>query len=132
MACGLTALFSGLFFSPFQNFPALQVAAPMIAHNLLEQRFGLPKGHVFTHRSVISSALIIFMALIAVMTMNSLDKVVSLMGSLLGCPIAFCVPPLIHNELVESHTQRQNINRLVAGAGFVAMILASAATVLTW
>lgn len=70
---------------------------------------------------------------IAVMAMDSLDKVVSLMGSLLGCPIAFVVPPLIHSRLdANISPQRKFVNQIVAGLGILAMILASLATVITW
>ncbi|MEM7318680.1 MAG: ABC transporter substrate-binding protein, partial [Pseudomonadota bacterium] len=43
---------------------------------------------------VIASVLVCLLAVVAAATMDSLDKVVSLMGSLLGCPIAFVFPPL--------------------------------------
>jgi solute carrier family 36 (proton-coupled amino acid transporter) len=65
--------------------------------------------------------------------MDSLDKVVSLMGSLLGCPIAFIFPPLIHLKLDEHITPaRKRGDQIVVAAGFCAMILASAITLLTW
>jgi proton-coupled amino acid transporter len=59
---------------------------------------------------------------------------VSLMGSLLGCPIAFVVPPLIHSQLCSDGMSgwRQNTNQAVAIAGMVAMVLASITTIYNW
>jgi proton-coupled amino acid transporter len=62
-----------------------------------------------------------------------LDKVVSLMGSLLGCPIAFVFPPLIHSQLDPNlSVGRRWGNRITACLGVVAMVLASTTTLLTW
>jgi len=77
--------------------------------------------------------MVIGLALVAVATMESLDKVVSLMGSLLGCPIAFVFPPLIHSQLAADLTPRRLwCNRIVAGLGVGAMVVASITTLLTW
>eukprot|EP00539_Tryblionella_compressa_P020257 CAMPEP_0178861546 /NCGR_PEP_ID=MMETSP0747-20121128/2335_1 /TAXON_ID=913974 /ORGANISM="Nitzschia punctata, Strain CCMP561" /LENGTH=65 /DNA_ID=CAMNT_0020528075 /DNA_START=449 /DNA_END=646 /DNA_ORIENTATION=- len=65
--------------------------------------------------------------------MDSLDKVVSLMGSLLGCPLAFVFPPLIHNNLDKNISSgRMTANRIIAGLGVCAMVLASVTTLITW
>ena len=66
--------------------------------------------------------------------MDSLDKVVSLMGSLLGCPIAFVFPPLIQLKLMgdDMTSTGRLLNYFVMALGFVAMVLASITTILTW
>lgn len=73
------------------------------------------------------------LAVVAVCTMNSLDKVVSLMGSLLGCPIAFVFPPLIHSRLDPNVTPTKKvINYVVSGMGVLAMVAASFTTLAKW
>lgn len=118
---------------PLQNFPALEIATRSIS-SLLIDNAGFRKNSFLTRRNVISSFLVLALAIVALFTMNSLDKVVSLMGSLLGCPIAFCVPPLIHTQLCSEGltTWRRSCNQLVAVAGLVAMVLASIETLVTW
>lgn len=125
-----------MFTFPLQNFPALEIACHSIKASIfpLKESSTNTKNHTcWTQRNVISSFLVAFLAVIAVCTMDSLDKVVSLMGSLLGCPIAFIMPPLIHSSLATDITpSRLWCNRIVAGLGVVAMVLASVTTLLTW
>lgn len=82
---------------------------------------------------MIASVLVCLLAVVAAATMDSLDKVVSLMGSLLGCPIAFVFPPLIHSRLDPAISQRRKItNYIVAALGIVAMIYSSITTIMVW
>ena len=82
-----------------------------------------------------SSILVALLALIAATTMESLDKVVSFLGGLLGCPIAFIFPPLIHLKLAGRagtlSQGRKVMDILVALMGFVAMILSTSTTLIT-
>ena len=66
--------------------------------------------------------------------MNDLDKVVSLMGSLLGCPLAFVIPPLIQNQLAKGQIGewKRRVNIMVAVLGVGAMIVSSVTTLLKW
>ena len=132
-----------IFTFPLQNFPALEIACRTIQAVVWANHGGAgttpsrtSSKPFLTKRSVVSSCLVALLAVVAVCTMDSLDKVVSLMGSLLGCPIAFVFPPLIHSSLVgranKLSTRRKYLNYLVAGLGVVAMILASAVTLMTW
>jgi proton-coupled amino acid transporter len=120
-----------VFTFPLQNFPALEIATRTISSVLAPgQKAG---RHFYTRRNVISSVLVAVLAVVAVLTMDSLDKVVSLMGSLLGCPIAFVFPPLIHSQLDPNlSVGRRWGNRITACLGVVAMVLASTTTLLTW
>lgn len=120
-----------VFTFPLQNFPALEIATRSISSVLAPgQKAG---RHFYTRRNVISSILVALLAVAAVLTMDSLDKVVSLMGSLLGCPIAFVFPPLIHSQLEPNlSVGRRWGNRITACLGVVAMVLASTTTLLTW
>jgi proton-coupled amino acid transporter len=120
-----------VFTFPLQNFPALEIACRTISSILAPGQKA--SRHFYTRRNVISSVLVALLAVVAVCTMDSLDKVVSLMGSLLGCPIAFVFPPLIHSQLDPNlSVGRLWANRITACLGVVAMVLASTTTLLTW
>jgi proton-coupled amino acid transporter len=132
-----------IFTFPLQNFPSLEIAcaaiSSVVTQNSSSQRYcstsplGRVIGKVLRNRNVVSSLLVCLLGVIAVLTMERLDKVVSLMGSLLGCPLAFCAPPLIHNQLDTSLSRRRVWqNKTVSYLGFGAMILASVTTILTW
>jgi proton-coupled amino acid transporter len=120
-----------IFTFPLQNFPSLEIACRSITAAMqgsCGKASSCPQQH-----NVIASILMCVLAVVAISTMDSLDKVVSLMGSLLGCPIAFIFPPLIHNKLAPNLPEtRKNRNRIVAVLGLCAMILASITTILTW
>jgi proton-coupled amino acid transporter len=122
-----------IFTFPLQNFPALEIATKTIATTLskTDRRYA---ASPWTKRNVLSSLLVCALAVVAVLTMDSLDKVVSLMGSLLGCPIAFLFPPLIHSKLAEGQISpaRKLGNNIVAFLGVVAMVLASIITLIMW
>jgi proton-coupled amino acid transporter len=86
-----------IFTFPLQNFPALEIAIQSIAKTFAGRC--VCRNSILSYQ-VISSALVCLLALVAVTALNSLDKqVVSLAGSLLGCPLAFVFPPLIHCQL---------------------------------
>lgn len=117
-----------IFTFPLQNFPCLEIAYRSISKQLNQVEM-IPS--FWKRRSVIASGLVCLLACVAVLTMESLDKVVSLFGSLLGCPIAFVFPPLIHSQLDPNLSSRRRIgNYVVASLGIVTMILASIATII--
>lgn len=145
---------------PLQNFPSLEIACAAIESFLVKvsasatvrsnnKLFGLLQ--ILQSRKVLSSLLVCALALVAVLTMERLDKVVSLMGGLLGCPLAFVFPPLIHNKLALMtpgsepdnpsgrgnggyylSNRRRLQNKIVATLGLGAMIVATIATILKW
>lgn len=121
-----------IFTFPLQNFPALEITC-----RTLKGMFHVSKrSSLWARRNFMSSVLVVLLSIVAVCTMESLDKVVSLMGSLLGCPIAFVFPPLIHSRLMGEARQlsrpRLWANRITAGLGLIAMLVASAITLWTW
>lgn len=121
--------FAVIFTFPLQNFPSLEIACRSIA-GAMQSCCGRT---VIQSRNLIASVLVCLLAVVAISTMESLDKVVSLMGSLLGCPLAFVFPPLIHNNLDDNLSgYRRFTNNFIAGLGLFAMILASFTTLLTW
>ena len=119
-----------IFTFPLQNFPSLEIACRSIPSIMQKSCFG---ATCLQQRNVISSFLVCILALVALSTMDSLDKVVSLMGSLLGCPIAFVFPPLIHAKLDPTIPPGRRIgNFIVAGLGICGMVLASITTLIAW
>jgi len=118
---------------PLQSYPALEIAAKSISYALIHEH-GWRKDSCFTRRSVISSFLVIALAIVAVTAMNSLDRVIALMGSLLGCPVAFVIPPLIHTQLCQEGLSewRRRCNTAAAIAGVIAMTVTSIATTAKW
>ena len=139
-----------VFTFPLQNFPSLEIICRAVEKKLAKIGWsydvgsgGLSSGsssktttkNPFSQqRNIISTMIVIGLSIIAVTCMNDLDKVVSLMGSMLGCPLAFVVPPLIHNRLGKGQIGkwRRVGNGAVAGLGVVAMVISSIATVSKW
>mmetsp|Transcript_12018 Transcript_12018/g.34441 ORF Transcript_12018/g.34441 Transcript_12018/m.34441 type:complete len:550 (+) Transcript_12018:191-1840(+) len=120
-----------IFTFPLQNFPSLEIATRSIA-GLMDNTCGRGSS-CLQSRSVIASFLVFLLALVGIAAMESLDKVVSLMGGLLGCPLAFIFPPLIHNNTDPNLSQgRKRENLIVAALGFCAMIVATITTLATW
>ena len=120
-----------IFTFPLQNFPCLEIACRSISKQVHSCNHG--RRTILAKRNVICSFLVILLAIVAAATMDSLDKVVSLMGSLLGCPIAFVFPPLIHSKLDPTISPRRKMtNYIVAGLGLVAMIYSSITTIIVW
>ena len=120
-----------IFTFPLQNFPSLEIACQSISTGF-ETCCGKSLSF-FQKRNVIASSLVCLLAIIAVFNMENLDRVVSLMGSMIGCPLAFVFPPLIHNKLhLNLPTSRKISNHIVASLGLCAMVLASITTLLTW
>lgn len=121
-----------VFTFPLQNFPSLEIVCGTVERMLAgDQKKG---SSSYMQRNIISTLLVVMLSIIAVLTMDDLDKVVSLMGSLLGCPLAFVVPPLIQNQLDKGQigAQKRRMNILVAVLGVGAMVVSSTATILKW
>ena len=116
-----------IFTFPLQNFPSLEIVFNTIQKSLADNE----KVPFWTRRNFITSFLVISLAVIASFTMESLDIVVSLMGSLLGCPISFVFPPLVHNALQKPSKWRRYTNYAVSALGVVAMVLATLTTLMS-
>jgi len=135
---------------PLQNYPALDILCHGIAEYLKTHPCclsctsdGGPLGlqvspwllALLLQRNVLAALLVCALAMVAWMTMEQLDKVVSLTGAMIGIPIAFMIPPLMHNRLMPAHLTtrtRQIQNNSVAALGLVAMVLASVTTLWQW
>ena len=127
---------------PLQNFPSLEIVAQTV-ERMLSTRSGESGTKTAGHnkrgdgvqRNVISTILIVALSIIAKAAMNNLDKVVSLMGSLLGCPLAFVIPPLIQNRLLDEKQLpgwKRSVNKMVAALGVSAMAISSTTTIMNW
>ena len=125
-----------IFTFPLQAFPALDI----IYHSVASWDVFLPTTDgelLLWQRLTVVSVVISLLSVVAVVEMDNLGRVVSLMGALLGCPLAFVFPPLIHNRLVleageqTSPTQRL-ANNTVAGLGLLCMVGATCTTLATW
>jgi proton-coupled amino acid transporter len=123
---------------PLQNYPALEIACHAIqeqfrAHSFLLTSVPPPWQGWLMKRDVIAAVLVCLLAVVALCTMDSLDKVASLTGALVGIPIAFMIPPMIHNQLMPHLTPlRRQQNYAVTLLGFCAMVLASVTTIYQW
>jgi len=126
-----------IFTFPLQAYPALEIISrtvqPLISCS--NQYNGTSKKLSSTSRNIISSITVLLLSIVAIVEMESLGHVVSLVGSLLGLPIAFVFPPLIHNRLVEDPskwTWGRFFNYLVAGLGLSGMVFATFTTLASW
>ena len=116
---------------PLQNFPSLEIATRSIG-SLLDNACGKDVSFL-QNRNTIASFLVFLLALVGIAAMENLDKVVSLMGGLLGCPLAFIFPPLIHNNIDKNMTDGKRMqNYIIAGLGCCAMTVATVTTLSKW
>lgn len=78
-------------------------------------------------------ALVAVLCAISVAEVNSLDKLVALIGGCLGIPLAFIFPLLIHLKLVDDASPATRaVNRVAAVLGLALCLTCSAVTVATW
>eukprot|EP00956_Cyclotella_meneghiniana_P027052 scaffold59883_cov66-Cyclotella_meneghiniana.AAC.5 len=118
--------FAVIFTFPLQNYPSLEIVRRSV------DRFQGEKAVQSQQQdSIISAMIVVLLSIIAVTTMNVLDKVVGIMGSVLGIPLAFIFPPLIHNKLAAGSMKGfQKIGNLIcAGLGILAVIISMTATI---
>lgn len=112
---------------PLQAFPAMEVvfhAGGITA-----------TGDKAWKRNVISSLITCSLGVVAYLAIDYLGNVVSLLGSLVGIPIALIFPPLMHNQLVVGSSKDPLtlwMNRLVALIGVLAMSASSFTTLISW
>lgn len=122
-----------MFTFPLQCFPAMAVVWDMV-----HPKRHLHKDDFHTYSSLLrnsmSSLIIISLGILAHMCSNDLGNVVSLLGSMMGIPIAWIYPPLIHNILCheEISVGRRRCNVCMSGLGCIAMISATYLTVDSW
>jgi solute carrier family 36 (proton-coupled amino acid transporter) len=120
-----------IFTFPLQNYPALEITSRSVVAVANKGRWSLSKA---TLHNITGTFLVLVLAVVAVTTMDNLDRVVSFLGGLLGCPVAFIFPPLIHLRLAGRagtlSMKRKMINVIVSMLGVVAMVLSTTTTLL--
>jgi solute carrier family 36 (proton-coupled amino acid transporter) len=120
-----------IFTFPLQNYPALEITSRSVIVVAKRGRWDVSKA---TLHNVTGTFLVLALAVVAVTTMDSLDRVVSFLGGLLGCPVAFIFPPLIHLRLAGNagtlSSKRKTMNVVVSLMGVVAMVLSTTTTLL--
>lgn len=142
-------LLAVVFTFPLQLFPAIQIFkslvhklqsisrrrnagyAPVDAKLLPGPRNRLPK-----HRALGNCAraiLVLALAGISILEVHSLDKLVALIGGLLGIPLAFIYPMAIHLKLVpDAPLHKRRFNRVGIAIGAVLSVACTAVTIATW
>lgn len=120
-----------IFTFPLQAFPALEV----VFHSSFSKKtMATTKGVL--QRNIIAAFITCLLGVVAYLAIDYLGNVVSLLGSLVGIPIALIYPPLMHNRLVvkddASKATTKWMNNCVAGLGFLAMGVASFTTIVSW
>ncbi len=84
-------------------------------------------------RNFTTSIIICLLGVVAILAIDYLGNVVSLLGSLVGIPIALIYPPLIHNKLVkDSSTMTRMLNYCLSVIGLFAALVASYTTIISW
>lgn len=116
-----------IFTFPLQAFPALEV----VCHTT-GTKVGKSNSAATLKRNMIASVIICFLGVLAVVAIDYLGNVVSLLGSLVGIPIALIYPPLMHNQLVDSSKTTRFFNYSLSLVGFIAASAASYTTISSW
>lgn len=114
-----------MFTFPLQAYPAMEVVFHSSDYSTTN------KSEVF-RRNLWASLITCFLGIVAFLAIDYLGNVVSLLGSLVGIPIALIYPPLMHNKLVKGPQTTQLMNNCVAIVGVLAMGAASFTTIVSW
>ena len=125
---------------PLQAFPAMEVvynsgtdssAKKNVDEATKDNKFSL--GDILSNRKFIASLLNIGLGVIAVIAIDYLGNVVSLIGSLVGMPLALIYPPIMHNILVkDSSSTVRALNYFVSAIGLMATTATTYATITHW
>jgi len=120
-----------IFTFPLQAFPALEVVCNTTGTKTGKRERS--EDAAILKRNITASAIICLLGVVAVMAIDYLGNVVSLLGSLVGIPIALIYPPLMHNRIVtNSSTTTRILNYCLAGVGLCASGAASYTTLAAW
>ncbi|KAL9190089.1 hypothetical protein ACHAXT_007300 [Thalassiosira profunda] len=119
-----------IFTFPLQAFPAMQVTVKAL---LGDKRTRKPQPNDAIKRNVVATCIVLLLGVIAVVAIDYLGNVVSILGSLFGIPLALVFPPLMHNSLIkDSPTSTRLLNFFVVLIGFFGVGAASYATIASW
>lgn len=122
-----------IFTFPLQAFPALEVVMRSNGGNSSKTKKNQNESSELIKRNATASIIICLLGVVAVLAIDYLGNVVSLLGSLVGIPIALIYPPLIHNILVkDSSRATKMMNYCLSGIGLLAAGAASYTTISAW
>ena len=77
--------------------------------------------------------LVLLLSAISIQTVNDLDKLVALLGGLLGIPLAMIYPVAIHYKLIKDAPPRfRFLDRLCLVVGIALALISTAITIATW
>jgi presenilin-like A22 family membrane protease len=79
------------------------------------------------------ASLVCMLCIFAVLNVDKLEKMVSLLGALFGVPLALIIPSWLHLTLVPHADDRsRKISMLVIGLGFILATTCSCIVIYTW
>ena len=117
-----------IFTFPLQAFPAMEV---VFHHSASGSGKTDPSEHA--KLNIQASVIVCMLGVVAYLAIDFLGNVVSLLGSLVGIPIALIFPPIMHNILGRDlSTGTKMLNTLVASLGFLVMGVTSYITITQW
>lgn len=120
-----------IFTFPLQAFPALEVVCQTTETKTGKNETSGNKS--ILRRNVIATVSIWLLGAVAIVAIDYLGNVVSLLGSLVGIPIALVYPPLMHNKLVpKSSWTTKLMNCCLSFIGLLAAGAASYTTIASW
>ena len=119
---------------PLQAFPAMEVTCKAVLGDQRTTKLKNAEGMDYsTKRQILATFVTCLLGLIALVAIDYLGNVVSILGSLFGIPLALVFPPLMYNTLVkDASNDTRLMNHGVVVIGFAAMGAASFATIVTW
>ena len=123
---------------PLQAFPAMEVVFGSSSAGTSSK-----DGFALIRRNILSSLVIIGLGIVAYYAIDYLGNVVSLLGSLVGIPIALIFPPLMHTIISEKRygsiggsnkltLGTKILNYTISTLGIIAMCVASYTTIIMW
>ncbi|KAL3939928.1 MAG: hypothetical protein SGBAC_005437 [Bacillariaceae sp.] len=117
-----------IFTFPLQAFPAMEV----VFHHSTRGTSKTDPSEL-TKLNLQASLIVCTLGVVAYVAIDYLGNVVSLLGSLVGIPIALIFPPIMHNILGRDLSiSTKVLNTLVASLGFVVMGVTSYITIIQW
>ncbi|CAJ1959847.1 unnamed protein product [Cylindrotheca closterium] len=117
-----------IFTFPLQAFPAMEV---VFHHSTSGASKTDPSER--TKLNAQASLVVCMLGIVAYLAIDYLGNVVSLLGSLVGIPIALIFPPMMHNIIGRDLSKSTKLlNTFVAGLGFVVMGITSYITIIQW
>ena len=125
---------------PLQAFPAMEVICQTVMGNAKKSskfrnnsRNSAAEMRGSFKRQILATVVTCLLGLVALIAIDYLGNVVSILGSLFGIPLALVFPPLMHNQLVkDSSTTIRMMNYCVVVIGVLAMGVTSFATIVSW